>query len=493
MPQLNKTLRPLVLSASALALCACAAVGPNFKAPAAPGGAAGASYAMAGDPKAPGVRMAPDARTPGPWWQAFNSPELDASIRQALSDSPSLAEARETLTRARAQAAATRGQQLPQVDLNGSVQRERINLAAFGFSGFPGLPPLSNPEISLYSVGGAVSYDLDLFGGKRRATEEASARAEQAAHQADAAYLTLSGNVALQAMEIAGLRAEIAEVEDIIKGDQRVIDMVRKAQAVGGESSTAITGGLSQLATDQTLLPPLLRRLDVARHQMALLVGKSPAEWTAPDFDVARLTVPADVPISLPSELVRRRPDILAAEAEMHAATAAVGVAVANQYPGIRLSANITQSALSPEKLFDYNATGWQLLAGATAPIFHGGTLKANRQAAEAEARASLARYQQTVIRAFAQVSDVLSNLGTDQAQIASLQESVDAAQANLNDANNAYRLGGGALLGVVDAQRALSRARSNLVAAQGNRLSDLVALYTATAADWRVSQNASR
>jgi len=493
MPQPNKTLRLLGLGASALTLAACAAVGPNFKAPAPPAGAAGASYAMAGDPKAPGVRMAPDARAAGPWWQAFNSPELDASIRQALSDSPSLAEAQATLQRARAQAAATHGAQLPQVDLNGSAQRERINLAAFGFSGFPGFPPLSNPEISLYSVGGAVSYDLDLFGGKRRATEEANARAEQAARQADAAYLTLSGNVALQAMQIAGLRAEVAEVGDIIKGDQRVIDMVRRAQAVGGEASSAITGGLSQLATDQALLPPLLRRLDEARHQMALLVGKSPAEWTAPDFDMAKLTVPTDVPVSLPSELVRRRPDILAAQAEMHAATAAVGVAVANQYPDIRLSANITQSGLSPEKLFNYNASGWQLLSGVTAPIFHGGTLKAQRQAAEAEARASLARYQQTVIRAFAQVSDVLSNLGTDQAQIATLQTSVDAAQSNLKDAENAYRLGGGPMIDVVDAQRALSRSRSNLVMAQGQRLSDLVELYTATAADWGGVRTASR
>jgi NodT family efflux transporter outer membrane factor (OMF) lipoprotein len=493
MPLPNRPLRVLALSASALALCACATVGPNFKRPPPPSGAAGASYAMAGDPAAPGVRMSPDARLAGPWWQAFGSPELDAAIRQALADSPTLAEARATLERAQAQAAAVRGQQLPQVDVNASAQRERINLSAFGFSGFPGLPPFSNPEISLFSVGGTVSYDLDLFGGRRRATEEATARAEQAVHQADAAYLTLSGNVALQAMEIAGLRAEVAEVNDIIKGDQRVIDMVRRAQAVGGESSTAITGGLSQLATDQTLLPPLLRRLDLARHQMALLVGKSPAEWTAADYDINRLTVPTDVPISLPSELVRHRPDILAAESEMHAATAAVGVAVANQYPGIRLSANLTQSALSPDKLFDYNATGWQLLAGATAPIFHGGTLKAQRQAAEAEARASLARYQQTVIRAFAQVSDVLSNLGTDQEQITSLQESVDAAQANLTDAENAYRLGGGPLIGVVDAQRALSRARSNLVAAQGNRLSDLVQLYTATAADWRATATASR
>jgi NodT family efflux transporter outer membrane factor (OMF) lipoprotein len=274
-----------------------------------------------------------------------------------------------------------------------------------------------------------------------------------------------------------------------------VIDMVRRAQAVGGESSSAITGGLSQLATDQALLPPLLRQLGQARHQMAVLAGKSPAEWTAPDFDLAKLTVPSDVPISLPSELVRRRPDILAAEAEMHVATAAIGVAVANQYPDIRLSANITQSALDPGKLFNYNATGWQLLSGVAAPIFHGGTLKAQRQAAEAEARASLARYQQTVIRAFAQVSDVLSNLGTDQAQIASLQTSVGAAQANVKDAENAYRLGGGPLINLVDAQRALSRSRSNLVSAQGRRMGDLVELYTATAADWRsgAQQTASR
>jgi NodT family efflux transporter outer membrane factor (OMF) lipoprotein len=495
MPLSTRSLRAALVAGSALSLAACAAVGPNFKAPAGPTGRAAAGYAMSGDLAPAGVRLSPDARAAGPWWQAFGSPELDQSIRLALADSPSLAEARETLQRARAQAAATRGAQLPQVDANASAQRERINLSAFGFSGFPGFPPLSNPEISLFSVGGTVSYDLDLFGGKRRATEEANARAEQAARQADAAYLALSGNMALQAMQIAGLRAQIAAVNEIIAGDQRVIDMVRKAQAVGGESSSAITGGLSQLATDQTLLPPLLRQLEQARHQMALLAGKSPAEWTAPDFDIARLTVPTDVPISLPSELVRRRPDILAAEAEMHAATAAVGVAVANQYPDVRLSANLTQSALEPSKLFNYNATGWQLLSGVTAPIFHGGTLKAQRQAAEAEARASLARYQQTVIRAFAQVSDVLSNLGTDQAQIASLQQSVDAAQANLKDAENAYRLGGGPLINVVDAQRALSRSRTNLVAAQGQRLSDLVELYTATAADWRpgAQQTAAR
>jgi NodT family efflux transporter outer membrane factor (OMF) lipoprotein len=476
----NRPARTLLAAASALAVSACAAVGPDFRAPAPPAGAAGAGYAMAGDAAAPGVRLTPDARAAGPWWEAFGSPELDGAIRQALADSPTLAEARATLEKAQAQAAAVRGAQLPQVDASAFAQRERINTQAFGFSGFP------SPTINLFSIGGTVSYDLDLFGGRRRATEEAEARARQAASQADAAYLSLSGNMALQAMRIAGLRAEIAAVQDIVAGDQQVIDMVRRAQAAGGESASAISGGISQLADDQALLPPLQRQLEFARHQMALLAGRSPAEWAAPDFELARLSVPAEIPVSLPSQLVRRRPDILAAEAEMHAATAAIGVAVANQYPDIRLSANLTQSSIRPENLFNYASSGWNLLAGATAPVFHGGTLKAQRQAAEAEARASVARYQQTVLRAFAQVSDVMSNLGADQQSIASLQKSVDAAQSNVVDAQNAYRLGGGPLINLVDAQRSLSRARRTLVEAQGLQMSDLVQLYTATAADWR-------
>jgi outer membrane protein TolC len=192
------------------------------------------------------------------------------------------------------------------------------------------------------------------------------------------------------------------------------------------------------------------------------------------------------VPVSLPSELVRKRPDIMAAEAELHAATAEIGVAVANQYPSIRLSADLTQGAVKPDEIFNYSSTGWNLLSGFTAPILNGGRLKAERKVAEAEARASLARYQQTVLRAFVQVSDVLSALGTDQASIESLQRANAAADAGARDAQTAYRLGGGTLLQVVDSQRTVSRARRALVQALAQRYSDLVELYAATAADWR-------
>ncbi|MGE5501102.1 MAG: efflux transporter outer membrane subunit [Ignavibacteriales bacterium] len=469
--------RFLGLAACVLALAGCKTVGPDFHAP--PGPTTG-GYAMAGDPVAVGVRLDPDARALGPWWQAFGSPELDQTVRTALADSPTLAEATAILQRYQEEARAVRGAELPQVDAAAGAQRERINTQAFGFTGFP------SPTISLYSIGATVSYDLDLFGRKRRATEAAQARAEAAARQADAAYLTLTGNVATQAMRVAGLRAQIAAMEAVIADDQRTIEMVRAAERAGGAAPSAATGATAQLAEDQAAIPPLQRQLAEARHQLALLSGKSPAEWTAPDFDLSRLTAPAEIPVSLPSTLVHRRPDILAAEAELHEATARIGVAVANQYPDIRLSANLTQSAIKPEKLFDYSASGWNVLAGVTAPIFHGGALSAQRRAAEAEARASLARYQQTVLRAFTQVSDVLAALATDQTQIAALSKAQAAAEANVRDAEAAYRLGGGPLIDVVDARRGLSRARRNLAEAQAQRLADIVELYAATAADWR-------
>jgi NodT family efflux transporter outer membrane factor (OMF) lipoprotein len=470
----------LFAAATALALSACAAVGPDFKAPEPAKGAAAAGFAMAGDAAAPGVRLDPAQRAAGPWWQAFGSPELDQVVLQALADSPSVAEAAATLQRAQAQAAAARGAQLPQVDASASAQRERINTSSFGFAGFP------SPTINLYSVGATVSYDLDLFGARRRATEAAQARAEQAARQADAAYLSLSGSVALQAMRLAGLNAQIAALEAVAADDRRIAEMVRAAQRAGGEAPSATTGAQAQLAEDEALLPPLIRQRDEARHQLALLAGKSPAEWAPPAFQLASFTAPADVPIALPSTLVRGRPDILAAEAELHAATAEIGVAVANQYPDIRLSANLIQSAIKPEKLFNYSASGWDLLSGATAPIFHGGALKAQRRAAEAEARASLARYQQTVLRAFVQVSDALADLSSDQQRIEALNRSAAAAQSSLNDAQNAYRLGGGSLMQLIDAQRQLTRARRSLAEAQGQRFEDLVELYAATATDWR-------
>ena len=269
--------------------------------------------------------------------------------------------------------------------------------------------------------------------------------------------------------------------------DRRIYTMLRQADAAGGKPRTAGAGALAELLQDQATLPPLRQELAVARHQLALLVGRSPMEWTAPDFEVASLRPPKEIPVSLPSSLVRRRPDILAAEAELHAATAAIGVAAANRYPDVRLTASLTQTATNPADLFGYSASSWNLVSGLTAPLFHGGALKARQAAAEAEARAAMARYQQTVLRAFVQVSDVLAALGADDQEMAVLRLAELAATTSARDTQSAYAMGGVAQIEVVENQRTVDRVRNLIVQAEGQRWLNLVKLNAATAAEWRL------
>ena len=403
------------IAALLAALAGCKAVGPDFQPPAA---SAASNYLMAGDTQGGELQLGPDVAGAGGWWKALGSADLDRVVDQALSGNRTLAEADATLEKAREEAAITRGAQAPQADFMMGPTGERINVASLGFTGFP------NPTVLLYQVGGAVTYDLDLFGGERRATEAAEARAETQARRADAAYLTLTGQTGMAAVQIATYRGEIAAAEGAVADDQRLVDMTRKAEAAGGQPRSAITQATAQLAQDQAVLPQLRQQLAQSRHAMALLVGQAPSDWTAPDFNLSDFQAPATVPVALPSTLVRHRPDILAAEADLHAATADVGVATAKLYPDIKLSANLTQSALEPGNLFGYAASGWSVAAGLTQPIFHGGALKAGRRAAQAEARAALAHYQQTVLAAFTQVADVMQAVADDDAELAALARS---------------------------------------------------------------------
>jgi NodT family efflux transporter outer membrane factor (OMF) lipoprotein len=473
----SPSIRSLVAALALALVGGCAAVGPNFTEPKAP---APAGYAMAGDVAPASVAVASGAAPAERWWQALGSPELNRVIDQALADSPNLAAADAALAEAE-QAAAAAGARLgPSGTLNASISRQRINLAAFGFTEFP------NPTVSLYSVGGAVSYDLDLFGGRRRQVESASARAEAEGYRASAAYLSLTGNVAMKAVEIAALRAQIAAANAVNADDQANLDLVRKAQAAGAAAPSAQVSALAQLAEDQTALPPLNQQLAEARHALALLVGHAPADFAAPDFDLAALKAPESVPVALPSELARRRPDILAAEADLHAATADIGVQTAKLYPDITLSAALTQTALTPEKILDYGFSGWNIGPGLSLPVLGRGELEANRKASEAAAREALARYQITVLTAFGQVADALEAIANDDAALKAQAAAQQEAEANLGNYRFAYQRGGATLLEVSDAQRGLNRARLALAQAQGRRLADVVRLYAATASDWQ-------
>ncbi|MDB5457963.1 MAG: efflux system, outer rane lipoprotein NodT family, partial [Caulobacter sp.] len=467
-----------------LSTIAFATVGPNFERPAAP---ATAGYAAKGETAPVEARLDTAAATSGPWWTALGSPALDAVIRQAVADSPTLDEADATLGQAQSALAEARGVAGPQVSATAGANRQRANLQAFGFTSF-GDVTLSNPTFSLYSVGGGVGYDLDLFGGQKRRIEGAAAQLEAQARRADAAYLTLTANVALQAVTIATLNAQIDAVDQMIAADQANIELVRKANALGGSTATAKVSAQSQLEDDRARLPPLRGQLAAARHALALLVGHAPADWTAPDFALADLTLAAPAPVTLPSQLVRRRPDILAAEADVHAATAEIGVATADLYPNIKLTASLTQGALKPGDIFSYDASAWDLGVGLTAPIFNGGALKARRQQAREAARASSARYQQTVLTAFGQVADALSALAADDEALAAYGRSEDQAAESLRLAKLAYEKGGGTLLEVLDAQRRVHDIQASRAHAQGQRLADAVRLFAASGADWRAT-----
>ncbi|MES1201978.1 MAG: efflux transporter outer membrane subunit [Pseudomonadota bacterium] len=464
---------------AALALGACA-VGPDFEPPGAP---AATTYAAPEDrAAAANVQLTPSASARSEWWTAFGSGELNALVGEAFAHNQTLAEANANLDQARAEASVTAGGALPQVNAQSSAVRERINTQAFGFTGFP------SPTISLYSLGGGVAFDLDPFGGRRRAVERDVAYAAAQQARVDAAYLTISGNVVQQAMLIAGLEEKQAAQSDIIAGDQQILDMVRRAIRAGGQPPAAANTIEAQLAEDQAALPPLRQQLAQARHRLALYLGRTPSDGTEGQLLLAALQIPSNIPVSLPSELVRRRPDILAAEADLHAATANIGVETAALYPSISLNASLTQGAIDPDQIFSSASTGWSVGPSLTAPIFHGGALRAQVHAANATQRAALAKYQQTVLEAFVQVSDTMQAIANNQDLVAIQHRAVDTANANVRDSRFAYDNGAGTLLSLVDAQRQATRARLAEVDARIAYDQSIAALYVATAADWRAA-----
>ncbi len=453
------------------------AVGPNFQPPGAP---ALIDYAMAGDrPASAIIQLTPSASAPAGWWNDL-SPQLDGLVSEALAHNQTLAQADANLEEARADAAATRGEARPQANASSSAVRERINTQAFGFTGFP------SPTLSLYSVGASVAFDFDIFGGRRRAIERDEARAAAQQARVDAAYLSVTGNVVRQAVLVAGLRAKVSALDDIIAGDRRVLAMVRRAIQAGGQPPAAANTIEAQVAEDEAAAPALRQQLAEARHRLALYVGQTPSQWAAPDLDLTAFRAPATIPVTMPSELVRRRPDILAAEADLHAATAQIGVDTAALYPNLAIAASWTQSAIDPSSLFEATSAGWSVGPGLTAPIFHGGTLRAHVARANAAQRAALAAYQETVLEAFMQVADVMSAIGNAQQALAAQQQAVQTADINVRNAQFAYRNGAGTLLNVVDAQRQANRARLGAVDAQVLLYQNIALLYVASAADWR-------
>jgi NodT family efflux transporter outer membrane factor (OMF) lipoprotein len=475
-------MRSSILRARACLLAAFLAgctVGPNFSTPEKP---AESAYTPGPAPVPGDQHFAMGQKIAGDWWTLYRSPPLDGMLRQAIAGNRSLAASAATLAAAQETLNQAEGGLYPQIDLSASALRQHINGSQFGLAKLPpGFPPYSNN----FRLGPSVSYAVDVFGLTRRTIEEEGALADAQDFALDAAYLTLTGNTVTQALTIASLRAQIAAVQSIIDDDETNLRLVDSEVRAGVATQLDIETARAQLATDRTLLPPLQQQVDVARHALAVLLGRPAADYTPPDFDLDQIALPSDLPVSLPSELVRQRPDILASEAQLHAASAAIGVATAQLYPQLNLSANIAQYAISADTLFHGANDVWSIGSGLTEPLFHGGALEAQKRRAQDNFNVVLAMYEGTVLQSFAQVADVLQALAHDAELLAEQENALQSAQTSLNLTRRAYSLGSVGILQVLDAQRQLEQARLGQVRARAQRYLDTAQLFVAMGGGW--------
>ena len=426
-------------------------------------GALGGTQSFAASPK-----VAPD------WWRQFGSARLDDLIARALEGSPTLAAAEATLRQAQQVYAAQAGSTLyPTVNGKLGASRSETNAASVGQKGN------ASNIYELYNAGVAVNYNLDLFGGNRRALEALAAQADYQRFQLAGARLTLTANVATAAFSQAQLAAQIDATEAILKAQLDQLDIARKRFELGAVAKSEVLSLQTQAEQTRATLPPLRNRLQQAGHLLAVLAGEAPGAADIPGFTLAEFTLPVSLPVIVPSELLRQRPDIQASTALLHAATAQYGVAVSNLYPQINLSASLGSAALSPGALFGPGSMVWILAGQLAQPLFNAG-LKAGANAAEAGLQAAGANYRQAVLQALRNVADALRALDNDARTLQAQHGANASAQEALQLVEQQYRLGAASYLQLLTAQQQAQQTRIGLIAAQAQRLADSAALYQA-------------
>jgi len=467
----------IVLVAACLVGLGCA-VGPDFHRPAAPTDRgytpepAGSTVVAGGKVQhfVEGEKVAAD------WWRLLECPALDAIVLEAIAANPGLESARASLRRSQDGLRAGYGVFFPQVNASAGAARQKYNPA-------PGVLPSST--FNLFSLSGTVSYALDIWGGARRALEGLVAQVDQQRYALAGTYVMLSGNVVDAVVAQAAYRDQIEATRAAIVLQKEQL-RITEAQATGGTVPYAnVLSIQSQVASTEAILPPLEEKIDQAAHLLAALSGRTPGEWSQPRLVLADLHLPRDVPVTLPSELVRQRPDILVAEAALHAANANIGVATAAMLPSLTLNAGFGVNSTSPGNLLASNSTVWNLGAGLTQPIFHGGALYYQRKAAVDARDEAAADYRQTVLGAFQQVADALRGLQHDAEGLAAQTEAVDAAERALHLIQANYQAGIATYLQVLVADQQYLQARIAYVGAVAQRLQDTVALYVALGGGW--------
>ena len=470
-------------AAVSLLLAGCA-VGPDFERPAAPDvngftatplpSETASSNAVGGNAQ----KFIVGENITAQWWTLFQSPQLNSLIELAIKNNPNLQAAQASLRQAQENLSATKSVLFPSVDGHLDGRRQK------SYGNFGGPTAVTIPAYTVTTASVQVSYALDLFGASRRYLEGIRAQTQQARFQMEAAYLTLTSNVIVAAVQQASLRAQVEATQTVLDSQEQQLGILQKQLELGGVAEADVLTQLAAVAQTRAQLPQLQKQLSQANNQLLALTGRFP-DRAAETFDLGALQLPVTLPVSLPSQLVEQRPDIRAAQEVMHAASADIGYATAMMLPQISLGATYGSSASAFDGLFAAGSGIWTLSAGLTQPIFHGGELLHKRREAVAAFDAAAAQYRGTVLSAFQNVSDVLRALEVDAEAVKAQLEAERSAAQNLDIAQNRFQTGATNFLTLLDAQRTYQQTRIALVQAQSARYSDTAALFVALGGGW--------
>jgi len=471
----------VLLQASLLSGCA---VGPDFKPPSAP---AVDGYTQEKNPASTIASTAETGRgqafvkgrdLPGEWWKLFHSKRIDSLMAEAIRNHPDIMAGQAALRAARENANAERGALLPQATLDVNQARDGVTAAENGQKG-------DGSVFNLSKASTTVSFDPDVFGGERRTIEGLDAQAEYARWQLEATQLALTANLATTLILDASLRAQIAATQQIIRSESEQLDLLQKRFHLGAVAETDVLLQEANLDQTKATLPPLEKSLAQNRNQLMAYLGRLPSEDRGESVELSQLNLPGQLPLSLPSALVRQRPDVLAAEETLRQANAQIGVATANMLPKFSLSATFGSAALSPGALFGPQAAAWSLAAGATQPLFKGGSLLHSREAAIASRDQDAAQYRSTVLKAFQNVADSLRAIQYDAKALAAQAETERTSARSLAISRSQFQTGGTTWTSVLTAEQTYQNAVIARVKAQAQRFADTTALFQSLGGGW--------
>ena len=414
---------------------------------------------------------------PGQWWTLFRSPELNALVEEALRANPDVSAAQAALRQANELVYADQASLFPSVGANLSKTREKVSGASTGAA--------SAPILTLSSASLNVSYAPDVFGGTRRQIESSTAQAQYQRFALEATYLTLSTNVVNTAVNLASLRDQIAATGQIVQLQSDQLDLLQAQRRLGAIADTDVLTQQTALAQTRATLAPLQKQLAQTRNQLMAYLGRFPNQDKGERFTLASLHLPQELPLSLPSALVGQRPDVRSAEAQLHEASADIGVAVANQLPQFSITGSLGSTVASGSKLFSAGSGVWSLVGGIAQPLFDAGALEHRKRAAVAAYDQSAAQYRGTVIAAFQDVANALRALEADAEALKQQVAAEQSAQASLALVQAQYRLGAVAYINLLTAQQTYQNTVLTRVQAQAVRYSDSAALFQALGGGW--------